>query len=158
MEKTTKLPLNEIHVLENCCIIEEKCADIYRHFSKLYSENPAITALWKRVASEEDHHADMFRLATRNLKKGIQDIETPGRKLNNILSKLESIHALVTTNRPSLPEAFELALNIEKTLAEFHIGSIVKFADKELSDLFITMEKHDQGHLEMLQNAVDSLK
>ena len=158
MKNTVKLPLNGIHVLENCCIIEEKCADIYRHFSKLYSEDPLVMALWKKVASEEDHHADLFRLATRNIKTGMQDVEVPDRKLKNILSKLESIHALVTTNRPSLPEAFELALNIEKSLAEFHIGSIVKFADKDLSDLFITMEKHDQGHLEMLQNAVESLK
>ena len=158
MKNTVKLPLNETHVLENCCIIEEKCAHIYRHFSKLYPDQPEITALWNRVASEEDHHADQFRLAIRTIKSGLNDQEISCKKLNQVLTNLESIHCIVRTKQLTLPEAFELALHIEKSLAEFHIDSIVKFADTDLSDLFIRMEKYDQGHLELLQKAVESMR
>lgn len=158
MKNTVKLPLQEIHVLENCCIIEEKCAHIYRHFSKLYLEQPDITALWNRVASEEDRHADLFRLAIRNINTGLHDLNFSCKKLNQILTNLESIHSIVRTNQLTLPEAFEIALHMEKSLAEFHIDSIVKFVDEDLSKLFIRMEKYDQGHLELLQNAVESLQ
>jgi len=158
MTNTAKLPLNEIHVLENCCIIEEKCAHIYRHFGKLYPDKPAIAALWNKVASEEDHHADLFRLAIRGMKSGLKDLEISSKKLNSVLKNLESIHCIVTTKHLTLPEAFELALHIERSLAEFHIDSIVKFADTDLSKLFIRMERYDQGHLELLQNAVESLQ
>ena len=158
MKNTVKLPLNEIHALENCCTIEEKCAHIYRHFSKLYPDQPDITALWNRVASEEDHHADLFRLAIRNIKTGLNDKNISCKKLNHILANLDSIHCIIRTNQLTLPEAFELALHIEKSLAEFHIDSIVKFADTDLSELFIKMEKYDQGHLELLQKAVEAIK
>jgi rubrerythrin len=157
MNTTAKLPLNEIHVLENCCIIEEKCAHIYRHFSKLYPDQPNVAELWNRVASEEDHHADLFRLAIRTMKSGLNDKEISCKKLNHVLTSLESIHCIVRTKQLTLAEAFELALHIEKSLAEFHIDSIVKFADTDLSKLFIRMERYDQGHLELLQNAVESM-
>ena len=158
MKNMIKLPLNEIHVLENCCTIEEKCAHIYRHFSKLYPEQPDINDLWIKVASEEDHHADLFRLAINNIKTGLNDLEISCKKLNHVLTNLDSIHCIVRTKQLTLPEAFEIALHIEKSLAEFHIASIVKFADTDLSELFIRMEKYDQGHLELLQNAVESLQ
>ncbi|MBC8019029.1 MAG: hypothetical protein H7X83_10995, partial [Verrucomicrobia bacterium] len=62
----------------------------------------------------------------------------------------------VETKQPSLVEAFELALTIEKSLAEFHINSVLKFSDSQISELFLQMEKYDQGHLELLQDAIDA--
>jgi hypothetical protein len=70
---------------------------------------------------------------------------------------LDSIHRAVETNQLSLSEVFEIALVIELDLAERHIESILTYGDYGLSDLFIKMEKYDQGHLELLQKAVDSL-
>jgi rubrerythrin len=158
MKKSTMLPLNEIHILEKCCLIEERCAHIYRHFGRQFSEEPDISALWHKVATEEDHHADQFRLATCHLGAKIKDIDFTDKKLKAILSKLDSIHSTIETSRPSLSEAFEIALYIEKSLAEYHIDSILTYADHGLSELFIKMEKNDQGHLELLQNAIESLR
>lgn len=158
MMSTTKLPLNEIHVLETCCLIEERCAHIYRHFGRLFSEEPDISALWHKVATEEDHHANLFRLAMRHLGTEVKDIDLIDKKLNSIVNKLESIHSAIETTRPTLSQAFEIALHIERKLAEYHIDSILTYADNGLSELFITMEKNDQGHLELLQNAIDTLR
>ena len=73
------------------------------------------------------------------------------------MKTLESIHREAELNHPTLVEAFELALTIEKSLAEFHIDSVVKFSDSPISELFLQMEKYDQGHLELLQDTIDSL-
>jgi rubrerythrin len=157
-EKTsTKLPLTEIHLLEDCCAIEEKCADIYRHFGKIFSASHDISSLWNKVASEEDHHANLFRMAIRTVKPGKTDKIPCNKNLKDIMNALELIHQDVETNRPSLADAFELALKIENSLAEFHIDSVLKFSNSDISKLFLQMEKHDQGHLELLQNAIDSL-
>ena len=158
MPNSQSLPLTEIHILEECCAIEEKCAHIYRHFGKIFSDEPDICLLWNGVASEEDHHADFFRLAVRKLTSGIMDVNPCFKNINKLMSTLDSIHREVETNHPSLADAFGLALTIEKSLAECHIDLVVKFSDSDISELFLKMEKYDQGHLKLLQNAIDSLR
>jgi rubrerythrin len=158
MNSSQQLPLTEIHTLEECCAIEEKCAHIYRHFSKIFINSHDICSLWDRIAAEEDRHANIFKLAISKLKPGMADVGPCDKKLRKITDTLESIHRAVETRHPSLVEAFELALHIEKTLAEFHIDSVVKFSDSHISELFLEMEKNDQGHLELLQETVDSLR
>lgn len=157
MANITRLSLKEIHILESCWIVEEKCAHIYRHFAKIFANDPVVAELWNKIAKEEDHHADQFRLAACHLGTGIKDVKVNDRKVKSIIAKLEKIHEEIRTCHPTLAEAFELALYIEKSLAEYHIGSILTFADNELSKLFKKMELQDQGHLKMLQDAVEEI-
>ncbi len=155
---TDKLPLNKIHILDTCSLIEEKCAHIYRHFEQMFSDAPEIEALWHKIANDEDNHSAQFKLAASQLVHDNVDVKFKDKKLIAILDKLESIHRAVETSQLSLSEMFEMALVIEMDLAERHIESIIIYGDYGLSDLFIKMEKYDQGHLELLQNAVDSLR
>jgi len=157
MTNINRLSLNEIHILETCWVVEEKCAHIYRHFAKIFANDSVVAELWNKIAKEEDHHADLFRLAACHLGTGIRDVNASDKKVKSILAKLEKIHEKIRTSRPTLAEAFELALYIEKSLAEYHIGSILAFADNELSKLFKKMELYDQGHLQMLQDAIEEL-
>ena len=157
MKSTSQLPLTEIHTLEKCCILEEKCAHIYRHFSKIFSDSKVVCSLWDKMASEEDQHAKVFKLAISKLKPGMDDVNPCDKKLNKVMNTLELIHREAETNHPTLVQAFELALTIEKSLAEFHIDSVVKFSDCPISELFLQMEKYDQGHLELLQETIDSM-
>lgn len=155
---TDKLPLNKIHDLDTCSLIEEKCAHIYRHFERMFSEPPEIEALWHKIANDEDNHSAQFKLAALHPGDNTQDIDSKNKKLFSVLDKLDSIHRTVETKSLSLSEAFEIALIIEMDLAERHIESILTYQDYGLSDLFLKMEKYDQGHLELLQNAIDSLR
>jgi len=154
---TGKLPLNKIHALDTCSLIEERCAHIYRHFEKMFSNKPVMAALWHKIANDEDNHAAQFKLAAHHLGHNEKDVGFIDKKLIAVLDKLDSIHRAVETNQLSLSEVFEIALVIELDLAERHIESILTYGDYGLSDLFIKMEKYDQGHLELLQKAVDSL-
>ena len=155
---TEKLPLNKIHVLDTCTLIEEKCAHIYRHFERRFSDAPDIEALWHKIANDEDNHAAQFKLAALHLGNNSKDAGCKDRKLKAVLDKLDAIHRNVETRPLSITEAFETALVIEMELAERHIESILAYGDCGLADLFIKMERYDQGHLELLQNAVDSLR
>lgn len=155
---TEMLPLNKIHALDTCSLIEERCAHIYRHFERMFSDAPDIAALWHKIANDEDNHAAQFKLAALHLGHNKKDIDFKDKKLKAVLDKLDSIHRTVETNNSSLSEAFEIALVIEMELAERHIESILTYGDYGLSDLFIKMEKYDQGHLELLQEAIDSLR
>jgi len=124
----------------------------------MFSNAPHIEALWNKMASEEDNHAAQFKLAAHNLCHDKKDIDFNDKKLIALLDKLDSIHRTVETNQLSLTEVFEIALVIEMDLAEHHIESILIYENCGLSDLFIKMEKYDQGHLEVLQKAINSLK
>ena len=96
----------------------------------------------------------------------LEEVDQPGewavdfkdKKLVALLDKLDTVHRAVETNQLSLSEVFEIALVIEMDLAERHIESILTYGEYGLSDLFIKMEKYDQGHLALLQKAVDSLR
>jgi rubrerythrin len=155
---TEKLPLNKIHVLDTCSLIEEKCAHIYRHFEQMFSEEPDIEALWHKIANDEDNHSAQFKLAALHLGHNNKDVDFKDKKLVALLDKLDAVHRAVETNQLSLSEVFEIALVIEMDLAERHIQSILTYKEHGLSELFLKMEKYDQGHLELLQSAIDSLR
>jgi len=155
---TEKLPLNKIHVLDTCSLIEEKCAHIYRHFEQMFSNEPVIEALWNKIANDEDNHSAQFKLAAHHLGRDNKDVDFKDKKLIALLDKLDAVHHAVETNQLSLSEAFEIALVIEMDLAERHIQSILTYKDYGLSDLFLKMEKYDQGHLKLLQEAIDSFR
>jgi len=124
----------------------------------MFSNEPHIEALWNKIANDEDNHAAQFKLASLHLGDDNKDVASVDKKLIAVLDKLDSIHRAVETNQLSLSEAFEIALVIELDLAERHIESILTYRECGLSDLFLKMEKYDQGHLEILQKAIDSLK
>jgi len=124
----------------------------------MFSHVPHIEALWNKMANEEDNHAAQFKLAAHHLCHDKKDTDFNDKKLITLLDKLDSIHRTVETHQLSLAEVFEVALVIEMDLAERHIESILIYKNCGLSDLFIKMEKYDQGHLEVLQKAVNSLK
>lgn len=155
---TAKLPLNKLHTLDTCCQIEEKCAHIYRHFERMFSDEPDIEALWHKLANDEDNHAAQFKLAALHPGTDGKDSKSRDRKLLAVLDKLDAIHRAVETDQLSLSEVFEIALMIELDLAERHIESILTYEDCGLSGLFLKMEKYDQGHLQLLQDALDSLR
>ncbi|MBK5279348.1 MAG: hypothetical protein JJE09_10860 [Bacteroidia bacterium] len=124
----------------------------------MFSDEPDIEALWHKIANDEDNHAAQFKLAALHLGDNNKDIDFKDKKLTSVLDKLDSIHRAIEAKQLSISETFEIALVIEMDLAERHIESIITYRDHGLSDLFLKMEKYDQGHLELLQNAIDSLR
>lgn len=157
MAGEAKLSVTENWVLETCCMMEETCAALYRHFAGLYADNAEISSLWSRTAQDEDGHAEQFRLAYRLHGSGIASLKTDVARAKNLLSKMEAVYKHVQEAPPSLKEAFRFAIKLEYALAEYHMDSIANFSDKGLEKLFVSMRKVDLQHIERLEQAYNSL-
>ncbi len=63
----------------------------------------------------------------------------------------------VRFNPPAQQEALGHAIRLEKYLAEFHLGCVVTFRDKNCKNMFNAMMASDNEHIESLQSAYDRL-
>ena len=153
-EEVVKLSFNEIRDLDLCASIEVKCADLYRQFEKLFADLPEFALLWHKTASEEDNHAQQFRLASRLRGIGMGGVTIDGVKVAEILQTIDAYITNMQKSRPSPAEALEFAIHLEDHLSEYHMTTAVSFTDAELSRLFTAMMENDQGHVTELQKAL----
>ena len=157
MSGDIRLTISDTGILDICGQIEEKCAEIYWYFSRLFADDKKSFELWKKTALEEENHAEQFRLASRLHGSGMKAVNVGHNMVNTMLAKIELIHDMVLKSPPSLKESLRFAIKIEQALAEYHMSTIVSFEDKALEKLFSHMNENDRGHIAMLQHAYDSL-
>lgn len=157
MAEGVKLSVSDSHILDICCKFEEACADLYRYFSKIYDDNPQISALWEKTAMEEDSHAEHFRLAYRLQGSGIKTLKIDLYKATTILTKIQSIYETVQKSPPTLKEAFRFAIKLEESIADYHMNTIATFDDENLERLFSSMMRNDKYHVLMLKKAYKEL-
>lgn len=153
MNKDARLSVGETNILQICCTIEETFADMYRYFASIYTDDPEINSIWNMIANEEDEHASQFRLACRLHGSGMQSVEADLYRVKTVQNKLCSIRDSVKKTPPPLKEALRVAIVLEKTLAEYHMNTMVNFSDHNLERLFVTMRKNDVEHIERLEQA-----
>jgi rubrerythrin len=139
-------------------MMEETCAALYRYFADLYADQPEISALWAKTACEEDSHADQFRMAYRLRGNGMESLKLDDTRAKALLAKMHSVYKHVQESPPALKDAFQFAIKMEHSLSAFHMDSIATFTDKSLEQLFASMRKCDQQHIEMLEQAYRSLQ
>ena len=74
-----------------------------------------------------------------------------------ILAKILTVYEGVQKSPPSLKEAFRFAIKLEHSLSGYHMESIATFEDENLAQLFTSMMKNDQGHIQMLEKTLHEL-
>lgn len=158
MAEDIKLSGSDNQILFICCKIEETCADLYRYFSKIFADTPQISALWEKTAKEEDSHAEYFRLAYRQQESCIHTLKTDMYKATTILTKIQNIYESVQKLPPTLKDALQFSIKMERYLAEYHMDAEATYADKYLESLFSSMMKNDNDHVLMLENAYNDLR
>ena len=149
-ELLTKLSLDDLGILDQCGRIEAKCAELYRHFEKLYAGNEELSALWRKTANEEDNHALQFRLAANIKGTGMEGVRASQPDFTKKLKHIESFIEKVIQSQPTSVEALRIAIHLEENMQEFHMSSMVDFADPDMSNLFVAMMNNDKGHVDML--------
>lgn len=157
MSQLTKLLLSELSVLDTCSEIEDTVAILYRYFSRLYKDNENISKLFFKTALEEDEHANQFRLASRLYGAGMKSVKSDPQQVESILKRIQSVYDAVKKTPPSMNDALALSVKFEMALSGFHMNSIVVFDDPNISNLFFSMRKNDDAHVQMLQQALDTL-
>ena len=102
-------------IFERAIENERKAADIYKQFSKLFSNNEEVSAFWRQLRKDEIHHANMLQDVRKSLtveqsrsscdKELLEKVKRIQYILRNVV--IESIH--------SLNDAYELAHELESS-------------------------------------------
>jgi rubrerythrin len=151
MSEQESLTVTEVSILNTCCEIEETAAQLYWYLATLYEDNVQLREAWEKTAREEEEHAAQFRLASRLRGSGMRVLKADYYKVKNVLAKMQAIYAGVQKSPPSLNDALRFAISLERALAEYHVGALVTFHDKELARLFISMKQNDESHIERFE-------
>jgi rubrerythrin len=104
--------------LKACIAVEKTAAEIYRNFSGLF---PEARALWDGLAMEEENHAAVLIVSKRFLRDGKLPGEVVPPVMGPVQASLElaaDISRNIRTRNPSLREALDMALELERSVAE----------------------------------------
>ena len=117
---------------------------------------PDDAAFWWQLAIEENNHASLIRsgtdffmqaglFPTEILPPFIADLQKTNAKLGALLEQYDK-------NLPSREEAFNLALETERSAGEIHFQHIMtKSADSRILELFQKLNTDDKDHVKRIQ-------
>lgn len=141
-----------------CAKIEAGFAELYHYYSELFSEDPDVSALWKKVAAEEENHARQFDFADRLYRNADFNVTVDAGRPQRVFEKLCSLLEHVRQNPPALETALVRAIEMEEVLADLHMATAVKFADESIQKMFIAMSGSDREHIQSLRRYLTVLK
>jgi len=78
-------------VLGKCAEIELKSMELYDLYADCFEHDLDIARMWRRVAREEENHANQFRLAVKMKDGAIGAVTVDPGKVENILRLVQSI-------------------------------------------------------------------
>jgi rubrerythrin len=148
---------NMITTLDACILIEEACAVIYRNFAQIFSDS-AVSALWSKIAEDEDIHREQFVLARQAHGTGYLNQDTENYLINEILTNLNLLKDEIRNNVPTLKEALIISAILERSIENYHVETGKLMLDEKLATLVSEMSDYDKGHKEIFQLAVDSIE
>jgi len=151
------MTLSEQILLEKCRDIELLCKELYDYFAELYSDNYNAVYIWRKTAMEEQNHADQFTLALKLRKDLPCTVLTDATRVESVLSQLRIVIAKVKVEPPSLVDALNSAIKLEKHLSEFHIDCVAEFENESYRKMFNAMMSSDNEHIESLQDEYNKL-
>jgi rubrerythrin len=154
---TATLSIEKMFILDQCALIETKCADMYRYLAQKYASIPELAALWIKTANEEDNHAMQFQILKKTKGRGIIDVAADCSSVSEGLKKVESLFNQIMHSSFSPVEAVQLALKLESYLGRFHSASVTICNDEATQNLLKAMMANDLGHENMLKEMLDKL-
>ena len=112
-EFTPALSIEGMYVLDQCALIEVRCAEIYRHFAQV-SDLQELETLWKKTALEEDHHALQFDMLSRLKGEGIAAVKADTAGIAAVLKNLQSLFDKIRKSRVSPIDCLKLGIKLEE--------------------------------------------
>jgi len=140
-------------VLRFCQEIETACSSIYKHFAKVFAEDPALHRLWNKIAAEELNHAQIIGMAMRCQGLILKEKDYDMARFRNNAKTLRDILDKLQKTAPSAEEALRAAINLEKRLAEFHLDHVLNFTNLAEENFFNQLMEGDKQHIRQLEEA-----
>ncbi|GFE61229.1 hypothetical protein [Geobacter sp. AOG2] len=150
MESTGKHS-GDCHIFEICAKIEAQTAELYHYYSELFHENPDAAQLWHKTAIEEENHLRQFELADRLYRKADFALAVDTDRAERVCHKLGALLSHVRQQPPDLETALVRAIEMEESLADLHVESVVRFTDGSIQKIFRAMMSFDQEHVQSLK-------
>jgi rubrerythrin len=158
MERAAGRLQKNITTLEACILIEETCGDIYRQFAEIFNSQPEISALWLKIAADEDSHREQFQAAYQINGSGYVNQDNENYLLKEILVNIRSLQDGLRDNIPTLKEALIISAILERSVENYHVETGRLLLDDELADLIARMSDYDKAHKEIFQLAANELE
>jgi rubrerythrin len=140
-------------LLGKCAEIELKSMELYDLYADCFEHDVDVARMWRKVAREEENHANQFRLAVKMKDGAIDAVIVDPLKVENALKVVQSCIDGVKQACPTLEDALRLAIELEEHLSCLHVDCVVNFRDEQYKRFFHAMMTCDNAHASCLQEA-----
>jgi hypothetical protein len=126
-------------------------ADIYRFFSSLY---PNLREFWNDLAKEQMEHATWVEYLYKKAQDGAVHFDEDKIKtytVESFVKYLEENLARMKERAPTASAAFSMALDIENSLLIKRVFERFQSADRELSNLLLSLREKKVDHRKRLE-------
>lgn len=131
--------------------LELKLSELYRHCSRLFSDDTVVASLFKKLSEEEQAHYDLVQYQKRLIRKNkelFRDVTIDVAEITQVTGKADS---LLKAHPPlSVEEAIRSAIEIEKNAAEYHYRTAIQQANPDVAAFLKNLGGYDDGHARSL--------
>lgn len=139
-------------LLKVCHQIELKTGELYKLWSQQDQHPPELLSIWKRLAFEEEQHANEIQLALKlATENAVNSIRLDEKILTQALDHVNNLIAETKQNPIAEKRALQEAYTIESSLHEAHLIQSIEFADPSMKKLFAALSSGDKSHYETLK-------
>jgi rubrerythrin len=145
---------NVVDLIEACIAIELAIGKLYSVLAAVHSDDAEISALWLKMAREEQSHAAQFKLALGNAAAMVKTVNVDPEATEKLRQGVCALADQFAANPPSIAEALAAAAKFEDDLAAMHMDRVATFADESYKTLFRAMMAADKDHFGCLKKAL----
>lgn len=143
-----------VDLIEACLAIENAASKLYSLLADLHSEDVEISALWAKMAREEQSHAAQFKLALANATAMVETVNVDPEEAARLGRLATDLVDRYVASPPSVAEALTAAAKLEDDLAQMHMDRVATFTKASYKTLFSAMMAADKDHVGCLSKAL----
>jgi rubrerythrin len=140
-------------VMDKLLEFELALRDLYQWFSNGFRIDQEAAKTFGRLAIQEEKHANLIRYQKRLWSANSPAIAAMGANLEEVDLLLAEIDTLRRRdNPPTLSEAIELSIRLERSAAEKLHRTVVTDSNPDLGPFISQLAGDDDKHIEMLES------
>jgi rubrerythrin len=143
-----------VDLIEACIAIESAAEKLYAVLATVHSDDAELSALWLKMAREEQSHAAQFRLALGNAVSMVESVAVDPDEAERLRLFISDLTDRYVASPPSVAEALTAAAKLEDDLANMHMDRVATFAAQSYKTLFRAMMAADKDHFGCLKKAM----
>jgi rubrerythrin len=143
-----------VDLIEACIAVENAAHKLYSVLAAVHSDDSEISALWMKMAREEQNHAAQFKLALGNAAAMVKTVAVDPEAAEKLRQEVLALADRYVASPPTVAEALTAAAGFEDALANIHMDRVASFADQSYKTLFKAMMAADKDHFGCLKKAL----